>query len=137
MGAFDIIVAPDGDDSGDGAFIITRNEEHNSLTNNILVVEDARIYAFNTAADWFVDDSNLYWDYKNGGNVYSGYSMSLFERKNLVMMTAEGYYNNAVCSYPLFKDPSGRDFTLADNSPALGTEFEPWTYNAGTVTEIK
>ncbi len=124
---------------GDGAFIVTRHEEHNSLTltNNILVVEDAQIYAFNTESDWFVDDSNLYWDYKNGGNVYSGRSMSLFERKNLVMMTAQGYYNNAVYADPLFRNPENRDFTLADNSPAYQTGFEPWTYNAGTITEIK
>ncbi len=124
---------------GDGAFIITKNEEHNSLTltNNIFVVEDAQIYAFDTKSDWFVDDSNLYWDYKNGGNVYSGYSMNLFERKSLVAMVSQGYYNNAVYADPLFKDPSGRDFTLADNSPALSSGFEPWVYDAGTLNEIK
>lgn len=38
---------------GDGAFIITKNEEHNSLTltNNILVVDGAPIYAFDTDRD--------------------------------------------------------------------------------------
>lgn len=124
---------------GDGAFIITKNEEHNSLTltNNIFVVDNVPIYAFDTESDWFVDDSNLYWDYKNGGNVYSGQSMKLFERKNLVAMTAQGYYNNAVYADPLFKNPEIRDFTLADNSPALKNGFEPWVYDAGTVTDLK
>ena len=123
---------------GDGAFRITRNEEHNSLTlsNNILVTDNATMYALTTDPDWFVDDSNLYWDYKHGGNVYSGDSMSFFERKSLVIMTARGYYNNAAFTDPLFKDPQNRDFTLADNSPALEAGFKPFSYNAGTLTKF-
>ena len=123
---------------GDGAFRITRNEEHNSLTlsNNILVTDNATMYALTTDPDWFVDDSNLYWDYKNGGNVYSGDSMSFLERKSLVIMTARGYYNNAAFADPLFKDAQNRDFTLADNSPALDTGFKPFSYNAGTLTKF-
>ncbi len=123
---------------GDGAFRITRNEEHNSLTlsNNILVTDNATMYALTTDPDWFVDDSNLYYDYKNGGNVYSGDSMSLFERKSLVIMTARGYYNNAVFADPLFKDAENRDFTLADNSPALEAGFKPFSYDAGTLTKF-
>lgn len=121
---------------GEGAFLITRHEEHNSLTltNNILVVDDALIHPFDIERDWFIDDSNLYWDYTNGGNVYSGNSMSLFERANMVKMTVMGYYNNAVFKNPLFKDAQNRDFTLALNSPALETGFEAWEYNAGTKT---
>ncbi len=124
---------------GEGAFIITKNEEHNSLnlTNNILVVDNAPIYAFGTESDWFVDNGNIYWDYKNGGNVYSGRTMKITERKTLVAMTVQGYYNNAVYADPLFRNPESRDFTLADNSPALGTGFRPWTYNAGTITEFE
>lgn len=124
---------------GEGAFLITKNEEHNSLTltNNIFVVDNAPIYAFGIEKDWFVDDGNLYWDYKNGGNVYSGHSMKLSDRKTLVAMTARGYYNNAVYADPLFKNPENRDFTLADNSPALKAGFESWVYDAGTVTDLK
>ena len=120
----------------EGAFRITKNEEHNSLTlsNNILVTENATMYALTTESDWFVDDSNLYWDYKNGGNVYSGDSMSFFDRKSMVIMTARGYYNNALFADPLFKDAENRDFTLALNSPALENGFKPWEYNAGTKT---
>ncbi len=121
---------------GEGAFRITRNEEHNSLTltNNILVTDNATMYALTTDPDWFIDDSNLYWDYTNGGNVYSGDSMGIFERKNMVIMTARGYYNNAVFADPVFKDAQNRDFTLAKNSPALETGFEPWEFSAGTRT---
>lgn len=123
---------------GEGAFLITKNEEHNSLTlsNNILVVDNATIYAFNPEGDWFIDDSNFYWDYKNGGNVYSGNSTEIGNRTNLVTMTARGYYNNAVFSDPLFKDAKNRDFTLADNSPALEAGFKPWKYEAGTITKF-
>ena len=120
----------------EGAFRITRNEEHNSLTltNNILITDNATMYAQTTELDWFVDESNLYWDYKNGGNVFSGDSMSISERKNMVIMTARGYYNNATFADPLFKDAENRDFTLAINSPSLETGFIPWEYKAGTKT---
>ncbi len=121
---------------GDGAFRITRNEEHNSLTlsNNILVTDNATMYALTTDRDWFIDNSNLYWDYTNGGNVSSGDSMSLIDRKSMVIMVARGYYNNAVFADPLFRDAANRDFTLADNSPALEAGFVPFSYNAGTNT---
>ncbi len=122
---------------GEGAFRITRNEEHNSLTltNNIFVTDNATMYALTTEPDWFVDDSNAYWDYKHGGNVYSGDSMSIHERKSMVIMSLRGYYNNAVFADPMFKDPENRDFTLALNSPALECGFEPWDYSsAGTKT---
>lgn len=121
---------------GEGAFRITRNEEHNSLTlsNNILVTDNATMYALTTDMDWFVDDSNLYWDYKKGGNVYSGDSMSFFERKSIPAMVGRGYYNNGVFTDPLFKDAANRDFTLATNSPALEAGFVAWEYDAGTKT---
>ncbi len=121
---------------GEGAFRITRNEEHNSLflTNNIFVTDNQPIYKQTTAEDWFIDDSNLYWDYTKGGNVYSGDSMKLGDRLNMVEMVSRGYYNNAVFADPVFKDAANRDFTLATNSPALKTGFEPWEYSAGTRT---
>ena len=123
---------------GEGQFRISKNEEHNSLflENNILVGDSVPMYANTTDADWFVDDSNLYWDYKHGGNVYSGESTKPFGRLNLVFMTANGYYNNAVFADPLFRDAENRDFTLAENSPALETGFVPFAYDAGTITKF-
>ena len=123
---------------GEGAFIITKNEEHNSLTlsNNILVVDNAPVYAFDVESDWFIDDGNVYWDYTKGGNVYSGHTMKFFDRKSLVPIMTMGYFNNAVFSDPLFKDAENRDFTLADNSPALEAGFKPFKYEAGTFTKF-
>ena len=60
--------------------------------------------------------------------------MDFFERKSMVIMTARGYYNNAVFADPMFRDPENRDFTLALNSPALEAGFVPFEYNAGTTT---
>ncbi len=121
---------------GEGAFIISKHEEHNSLTltNNILVTDNQPIYARTIESDWFIDDSNLYWDYTNGGNVTSGYSMKLADKKSIPLMVARGYYNNAVFADPIFKDAQNRDFTLAKNSPALEAGFKPWEYSAGTIT---
>ncbi len=123
---------------GEGQFIISKKEDHNSLTltNNILVGDNTVMYKNSVKKNWFVDDSNLYWDYKNGGNVYSGDSMKVVERHTLVVMTARGYYNNAVFEDPLFRDAANRDFTLAENSPALKTGFVPFEYNAGTITKF-
>ena len=124
---------------GEGAFIISRHEEHNSLTatNNIMVTDKATMYAFDTKKDWFVDDSNLYWDYERGGKVLSGRTDDIFDRKSLVIITAQGYYNNAVFKDPLFEDAENRDFTLAENSPALEAGFVPFEFDAGTLTKFK
>lgn len=123
---------------GDGQFRITRNEEHNSLflENNILVGNGNTMYWNTTDVDWFKDNGNLYYDYKTGGNVYSGNTDSFGAKENLVIMTAKGYYNNAVFENPLFKDAENRDFTLAENSPAIANGFVPFSYNAGTITQF-
>ena len=123
---------------GDGQFRITRREDHNSLFlyNNILVGDDTPMYWETTGIDWFKDDNNLYWDYNTfGKTVYSGGSTSIFDSENILGMYGRGYYNNAVLADPLFKDAANRDFTLAENSPAFDAGFEPWEYNAGTITE--
>lgn len=124
---------------GEGQFIVTRNEEHNSLflENNILVGYDSPMYVKCALEDQFIDNGNVYWDYKHGGNVYSGDSSDFFDRKYMVQLTAKGYYNNAVFENPLFKDAENRDFTLAENSPAIEAGFKPFEYNAGTITEIR
>ena len=118
---------------GEGAFRISRNEEHNSLflENNILVTDDAVMYWETCNKDWFIDDSNLYFDYSRK-LVYSGSSTKYGKRLGLPCMVERGYYNNAVFADPLFRDAAGRDFTLAENSPALETGFVPFSYNAGT-----
>ncbi len=123
---------------GEGQFIVTRHEDHNSLTlkNNILVGDNTVMYKDSVEKDWFIDDSNLYWDYKNGGNVFSGSSMKLTERHTLVIMKTRGYYNNAVFEDPLFEDASNRNFNLAENSPALTAGFVPFLYDAGTITKF-
>ena len=123
---------------GDGQFRITRREDHNSLFlyNNILVGDDTPMYWETTGLDWFKDDNNLYWDYNTfGKTVYSGGSTKIFDSENILAMYGRGYYNNAVLADPLFKDAENRDFTLADNSPAIEAGFEPWEYNAGTITQ--
>ena len=119
----------------DGAMRITRNEEHNSLfwENNILVTDDAVMYKDTTDSDWFVDNNNLYFDYSRK-LVFSGSSSRLGDtgRVGIPCMVARGYYNNAVFSDPLFRDAFNRDFTLAENSPAIEMGFVPFSYNAGT-----
>ena len=122
---------------GEGQVLITRNEDHNSLYlyNNILVGSKSLMYETAVKKDWFIDNNNLYWDYDTVGNlVYSGENMKVGHRNSIVIMTARGYYNNAVFADPVFRDVENRDFTLAENSPALTTGFEPWEYNAGTKT---
>lgn len=121
---------------GEGQFRISRKEDHNLLYlyNNILVGYGTPMYCRTTEKDWFTDNGNIYWDYKTEGNVYSGKSTKPFERESLVIMTAKGYYNNATYADPLFRDAENRDFTLAENSPAIETGFVPWEYDAGTRT---
>ena len=123
---------------GEGQFRITRHEEHNSLFlyNNILVGDDTPMYWNTISMDWFEDNNNLYWDYNTfGKTVFSGNSASVFGSENILGMYGRGYYNNAILADPLFKDVQNRDFTLAENSPAFDGGFEPWEYNAGTITE--
>lgn len=117
----------------DGAFIITRNEDHNSLflTNNILVTDDAVMYKNTVEEHWFVDNNNLYWDYGRKAP-YAGNSTKVGDRVSLVTMIARGHFNEAVFKDPLFRDAANRDFTLAENSPAFDTGFEAFDYNAGT-----
>ena len=120
---------------GEGAFRISKHEEHNSLflENNILVTDDAVMYWNTTDKDWFVDNNNLYFDYGRK-MIFSGSSTKLGNtgRVGIPCMVANGYYNNAVIADPIFKDAENRDFTLAENSPALETGFVPFSYNAGT-----
>ena len=123
----------------EGQFRITRREDHNSLYlyNNIFVGDDSPMYFDTTGIDWFKDDKNLYWDYNTfGKTVFSGHSTSIFDSENILGMKGRDYYNNGVFADPLFKDAENRDFTLATNSPAIDSGFEPFEYNAGTITKF-
>ncbi len=118
---------------GEGAMRISRHEEHNSLfwENNILVSDDTVMYKDSTDEGWFKDNANLYFD-TSRKLVYSGESTAYGKRLGIPCMVARGYYNNAVFADPLFRDLECRDFTLAENSPALEMGFTPFSYNAGT-----
>jgi hypothetical protein len=108
-----------------------------TLYNNILVGDDSPMYFETTGINWFTDDKNLYWDYNTfGKTVFSGSSTSIFESVNILAMKGKGYYNNGVFADPLFKDAENRDFTLADNSPAIDAGFVPFEYTAGTITKF-
>ncbi len=123
---------------GEGQFRITRREDHNSLFlyNNILVGYDTPMYWETIGLNWFKDDNNLYWDYNTfGKTVHSGSSTNIFDSENILGMYGRDYYKNAILADPLFKDAENRDFTLAENSPAFDGGFEPWEYNAGTITK--
>ena len=124
--------------SDDGQFIITKNEEHNSLFlyNNIFVSDNEVIYKNTTETDWFVEDSNTYWDYTNAEKVYSGDSTELGGRVSVSRMKIKGLYNNGVFADPGFKDIENRDFSISVDSPAIDAGFEPWDYDAGTLTKF-
>ncbi len=123
---------------GEGALKISKKEDHNSLYlyNNIFVADDTVMYTLEPTENWFIDDGNVYWDYDNKANVYSGKSMQAGERFGSPIWAGRGYYNNAVFADPVFKSAADRDFTLALNSPALQTSFEAWEYDAGTRTKF-
>lgn len=124
--------------SEDGQFIITKNEEHNSLFlyNNIFVSDNEVIYKNTTDTDWFIEDSNTYWDYTNAEKVYSGDSTDLGDRVSVSKMKSKGLYNNGVFADPGFKDIENRDFSISVDSPAIDAGFEPWDYDAGTLTKF-
>ena len=116
--------------------IITKKEGHNSLFlyNNIFLSDNEVIYKNTTESDWFIDDSNLYWDYTNGEKVYSGDSTKLVGRVSVKQVQNNGLYNNGVFADPYFKDIENRDFSISLASPAIESGFEPWDYDAGTRT---
>ena len=119
----------------EGVFKITAHENHNSLTllNNILLSNGTDIFAFAPKPDWFINESNLYWDYKNSGS-FLGVLTDFLEEIPIKAISVLGYSNNSIFADPFFKDIDSRDFTLAINSPALDIGFTPWEYNAGTNT---
>lgn len=126
--------------SKEGQLRVTRNEEHNELTlkGNILVGENSPVYV-STQKGKFVDDNNLYWDYKNGKHVYGIINEKYYWEDRIFkpVLKLMGYANDAVMVDPMFRDAKNFDFLIADNSPALSKiGFEPWNYNtAGTLSK--
>lgn len=118
-----------------GQFIITRKEEHNSLTleRNVLLSDSTAIYAKHPNDMNMKDSANLIWDYS--GEAASGYmdydvtrrTYSFPEKNKLSFhgMQKYGLYKNAVMADPLFADPKNGDFTPAENSPVFDIGFVP------------
>lgn len=109
------------------------------LKKNIILTDNKPV--FNSLQNHgFAEDSNIYWDLKNGKNFFSDYYSSssaanrIFKNK---MISKFGLCSNAVLENPGFRNPRAFDFTLPDNSPALKKiGFEKWDYGtAGTLTD--
>ena len=62
-------------------------------------------------------DNNCYWDASGKEIIFSG--------KSLTEWQALGHDKNSIIADPGFADIVGRDFTLADDSPALALGFTP------------
>lgn len=112
-------------------------EDHVGFTfeRNIIISDYAPIYSCAPNADnYFVEDSNLFWDYTLKEQLISFNSvfedrteawMEYSKNNNKRSMIEHGYYTNAVFADPLFADPFNYDFTLAEDSPAWDIGFEP------------
>ncbi len=120
---------------------VTRNEDHNELhlQGNIILSNGCPIYKL-TEQGKFTDDGNIYWDLKYGDFVFSSYSegMQIADRTYVKDLKEIGYFNNAVCENPQFKNPENGDFTIAENNKAIEKiGFMPWDYTkAGTISDF-
>ncbi len=120
---------------------VSRKEEHNQLhlKGNIILTDNNPAYSLAEEGK-FTDESNIYWDINNGKNVYCSETetdriISRLYKKDLNKM---GYFSNAVCENPQFKDPKNGDFTIADGNTAIEKiGFIPWSYSeAGTLSDF-
>lgn len=125
-----------------GQIRITRVESHVSdiFERNIIVGNDRAMFTGVGRHKW-TEDKNLYWDTVRGEWVRSirdaedTKSPALPMLWNRLWMQLKGHYTHALFADPWFRDAENRDFTLADNSPALQLGFEPWnSAGAGTVS---
>ncbi len=120
---------------------VTRKEEHNQLhlKGNIILTDNNPAYTL-VEEGKFTDNKNLYWDISNGGFAYCSTS----DRNHISDRVYEkgfnklGYFNNAVCENPQFKNPQNGDFTIAiGNTATEKIGFTPWDYTkAGTVSDF-
>lgn len=127
--------------NSEGQVRVSRKEEHISaiFTSNIVVGDNSPMFC-SVENGKFEDENNLYWDYTRSAFVLSSSSdrIKLSNRLYKCEMTLKGFYKEAVFRDPWFRNAKSADFTLALNSPALKTGFEPWNYRAaGTLSLIE
>ena len=118
--------------------VVSRYEDHKTadFTNNIILTDGKTpLFSYMTDAAAFTATGNILWDVSNGkklyvtrdGNHKNAMSLATAQRKELI--------GDNIVADPQFADPSAFDFTLSENSPAVGNSFVPWDYSeAGTIT---
>ena len=127
--------------SGEGQIRSTRTEDHNEfdLTGNIIVGQDQPLWV-NASEDRFTESGNLVWDYTNFSRVYGMMNTEIrkIDRVYPTAMRLKGWLKNDTIADPLFRDAANRDFTLAENSPAITLlGFTSWNYlNSGTLSRF-
>ncbi len=99
--------------------IRTRNEEHNSFffERNIVYFNNGQLLGSNWQNNNFTMDHNTYWD-------TSGRPVT-FKEKTFTEWQAAGHDRHSIIANPGFVDAESGNFTLAADSPALGTGFQP------------
>ena len=102
--------------------------------NNLFLTDNgAPAYVYMGHTGHFYDNGNLFWDLSKGGQVRfaTDGGESLLTAKKA---ERDGFLHNPTYADPLFADAAHFDFTLAEDSPALALNFQPWDYmTAGTI----
>jgi hypothetical protein len=99
--------------------IRSREEEHISFffEKNIVYFKEGNLLGSTWKNNNFVMDNNCYWDASGKEITFSGKSLAEWQEL--------GHDKNSIIADPGFSDIVGRDFTLADDSPALALGFTP------------
>ena len=98
-----------------------REEEHTSFEfrHNLVYYEPPNTcLAENWNNDRYVMDENLYWNTSGQPVRFGAWSLEQWRQK--------GHDRNSLIADPLFRDPSGGDFSLREGSPALKVGFRPF-----------
>ncbi len=120
---------------------VSRKEEHNQLhlKKNIILTDNSPVYTL-LEKEKFTDDANLYWDINSGAFVYASKSDKNQVNKRVYekSLNKSGYFNNAVCENPHFRNVKDGDFTIAEGNTAIEKiGFEIWDYTtAGTLSDF-
>lgn len=122
--------------SGLGVLSVSAAGDWNSLTieRNILLADGKPVLVARDedtlAQRGFRSDLNLLWDLQ--GDLFAGdeyrdaMSQVTWRRYDLAQLQAMGYDQHSVVANPGFADPTGGDFRLPADSPALGLGFVPF-----------
>ena len=115
-----------------GQVSLSKAEEHVAFTleRNIIISAGAPFvhgyYAWSPEQQVIRSEGNIFWDVSAGAGVaekrfahINGRVWSLDEWRAL------GYDGDSIVADPLFADAAGRDFTLAEDSPAFKLGFRP------------